>query len=205
MAQRTIFTIILLTMKDSAEAFEDLCNEVDAGIGGNPLVFVTPSPTLLALKAARDAMIAADVADNYANDASRIVLKERKEEVLALLRQLAAYVIGVAKGNRYIAALSGFKLSKEETTPKPTGSFSIKDTKPGTSDGEAIVRLASKGGYTMFTVEKKMPSGEWVMIKAFQLKVFTLTGLPSGSTNIRITGYKSDDPGMVLETVVKAV
>lgn len=205
MAQKTTFSILLPKLTQPVKDFTDLCDDIDAGIGGNPTKFVTPSPTLEALRAAKDAIISADVAENLVNDASRIVLRQRKRELLDILREIAAYVIGVAKSDRYIAELSGCKLSKEETTPKPTGEFSIKDTKPGSNDGEAILRLSDKGGYTMFIVERKTTEGEWVQIGAFQLKTYTIKGLPSGSSVIRITGYKSDVAGHSVETVVKAV
>ncbi|MBI1224620.1 MAG: hypothetical protein GC192_05235 [Bacteroidetes bacterium] len=154
-------------------------------------------------------MSAANVAENLANDASRIVLKQKKLELLELLRQLAAYVYGVANGNRYIAELSGFKLSKETTTPKHTSGIVVRDVKPGPGDGEAMVRLASRGGFDMFQVELKLADDSWRVLRAFTLSKFIIKGLPSGSSIIRITGFKSDVPGTgegsVIEIVVKAV
>ncbi|MBK9016802.1 MAG: hypothetical protein IPM82_23530 [Saprospiraceae bacterium] len=208
MADKTTFTILTLKEKSSVGEFEDLYNNVAAGIGGNPLVFVTPSPTLLVFKAGFDALKAADVADNLANDASRIVLKEKKVEFLELLRQMAAYVLGVANGSRYIAELSGFKLSKATTTPKVQTGIVVIERRPGPGDGEASVRI-NKGGFDMVIVELKLEDNSWKMIGAFTLSKFILKGLPSGSSNIRITGYKGDVPGTVdgsvVETVVKAV
>ena len=205
MATKTSFTILLPVASRPVKELTDLCDDIEAGIGGNPTKFVTPSPTLEALRAAKDAVISANVAENLVNDASRIVLRQRKRELLDLLREIAAYVIGVAKSDRYVAELSGCKLSKEETTPQPTGEFRIRDIKPGSNDGEAVLRLADKGGYAMFIVERKTTEGEWVQIGAFQLKTYTIKGLPSGSSVIRITGYKSDVAGHSVETVVKAV
>lgn len=209
MATKTTFTILLPNERASVEEFDDLYADVSAGISGNPEVFVTPAPTMLELKAGRDAMVAANVADNLANTASRIVLKEKKVEFLGLLRQLAAYVIGVANGDRYIAELSGFKLSKETTSPKQTSGIIVKDVKPGPGDGQATVRMASRGGFDMLQVELKQPDDSWRILGGYTLKKFVLKGLPSGSSVIRITGFKSDVPGTgegsVVEIVVKAV
>lgn len=208
MADKTTFTILTLKEKATVKDFEDLYDNVAAGIAGNPLVFVTPAPSLLVFKAGIDALKAADVAENLANDASRIVLKEKKVEMRELFRQMAAYVLGVANGSRYIAELSGFKLSKAITTSKPITGIVVIETWPGPGDGEATVRI-DKGGFDMVIVELEMEDNSWRMIGAFTLSKFILKGLPSGRSNIRITGYKGDVkgtvPNTVVETVVKAV
>jgi hypothetical protein len=205
MAKKEQFSIIQPKPKTPVAKLSDYSKNVQSGIGGQPTYFVEPSPPVKDLKDATDAMNAANVAEDLANDATRKELANQKKKVLEILALLAAYVIGVAKGDRYIASLSGFELTKEETTPKKTGEIKILDTKPGSNDGEAILRLSDKGGYTMFIVERKTAAGDWMIIGAFQLKTYTIKGLPSGSTVVRITGYKSDVPGNSVETVVKAV
>jgi hypothetical protein len=208
MADKSTFTILTLKEKATVGDFEDLYDNVAAGIGGNATVFVTPAPTLLVFKAGIDALKAADVAENLANDASRIVLGEKKVEMRELFRQMAAYVIGVANGSRYIAELSGFKLSKAVTTSKPVTGIVVVDKRPGPGDGESTVRI-NKGGFDMVIVELKMEDNSWRMIGAFTLRKFILKGLPSGSSTVRLTGYKGDVMGTVensvVETIVKAV
>lgn len=205
MAKKDKFTIKLPRLKDSVSKISNYSLNVQSGIAAHPEHFAEPSPPLRELKEATDAMNTANVADDLANDNTRKELENQKKKVLELLGYLAAYVIGVAKNDRYIASLSGFELSKEETSPKKTGAIKILDSKPGSNDGEAILRLADRGGYTMFIVERKTAEGNWVMIGAFQLMTYTIKGLPSGSSVIRITGYKSDVPGQSVETVVRAV
>jgi hypothetical protein len=205
MAKRNAFTIMLPSERTSVIAISKYSSNVQAGLTANTDKFATPSPTVAQLKTATDEMIAADVAGDLVNDASRLVLKQKKKAVLDLLREIAAYVIGVAKGDRYVAALSGFELSKEETSSVPTGEIIVDDVRPSANDGEAVLRLADKGGYTMFILERKLPDDTWVMIGAFQLKTYTIKGLPSGASVVRITGYKGDIPGDSLDIVVKAV
>lgn len=205
MAKRKKFSIKLPELKAPVTKIDDYSKNVQNGIAANPAHFSNPSPALNELLEATDLMNKADVAEDLANESTRKVLANQKKNVLEILAKLAAYVIGMAKGDRYIASLSGFELSKEETTPQRTGEIKVYNTKPGSNDGEAIVRLSDKGGYTMLIVERKTTEADWVMIGAFQLKTFTIKGLPSGSSVIRITGYKSDVAGASVETVVKAV
>lgn len=205
MAKKDSFTIVLLQETATVAKINNLSEAVQAGITAHPEHFAEPSPTIKELKDATTAMNTANVAENLANDMTRLELKKRKNEVLGILKRMAAYVIGVAKGDRYIASLSGFQLSKEETGPLPLSDVLVKDTTPGPGDGEATVRLASKGGHDFVIVELKLPDGTWKMIGAFKLTVFVLKGLPNGSSVVRITGYKSDVKGSEVETVVKAV
>lgn len=205
MAKRTKFTIKLLEFKDSVSKISNYSLNVQSGLTTYREHFAEPSPSVSELKTATDAMNTANVADDLASDTTRKELEKQKKNVLEILGKMAAYVIGVAKVDRYIASLSGFELSKEETTPQKTGEIKVLDSKPGSNDGEAILRLSDKGGYTMFIVERKAAEGNWVMMGAFQLKTYTIKGLPSGSSVIRITGYKSDVAGAAVETVVKAV
>lgn len=205
MARKNLFTIVIPKATAPTNAVSKYSANVQAGLSANTDKFATPSPTVAQLKTATDEMIAADVAEDLASDASRLVLKQKKKAILDLLREMSAYVIGVAKGDRYVAALSGFELSKEETSSVPTGEIIVDDVRPSANDGEAILRLADKGGYTMFILERKLPDDTWVMIGAFQLKTYTIKGLPSGASVVRITGYKGDVPGDSLDIVVKAV
>jgi translation initiation factor IF-1 len=205
MAKKDSFTIVLPKETTPVAKITNYSEGAQAGITANPDHFKAPSPTVQELKDATDVMVAADVADTLVNDTTRLTLKNKKKAVLEILKKMAAFVIGAAKGDRYIASLSGFQLSKEETSPKPQTEILIKDTMVGPGDGQATVRLASRGGHDMFIVELKQADDSWKMIGAFTLSTFVLTGLASGSSVIRITGYKSDVMGKVVETVVKAV
>lgn len=103
--------------------------------------FKTPTPEIAvlleAVSAFSDAMTAAATGDRM-----KIAAKNRCRKTLeALLRELAAYVTLVAKGDREILICSGFDLQKENAVSPvmvpPTGL----DVRNGNNSGEVIVKL----------------------------------------------------------------
>lgn len=205
MAKRKKFVIILPEEKSSVQAILSYGRSVLSGLKSHPDKFPEPTPTPAALETALDELEAANLPEGDMSDNARIMLHEKKRIVLGVLRELSAYVIGVSKGDRFTASLSGFKLSAEETKATQQGEILIKYIKPGLNSGEAIVRIGNRGGHDLFIVSLKKADGEFVMLDAFSLSTFTIKGLPSGSSVILITGKKSDVAGASVEAVAKAV
>lgn len=120
-------------------AFETKAQIIAAAMSDNEY-FKNPSPEipvlLDAINTYTDALTAAGTGDRI-----KIAEKNKSRKALeALLRELAAYVMLVAKGDRTILISSGFDLQKEpESKPAVTAPTTL-IVKSGSNSGEVIVR-----------------------------------------------------------------
>jgi hypothetical protein len=167
-------------------------------------IYPAPTPPLGTLEEAMNALEAADAPEGDRSPNTDLVLSAKKLVVIDILEPLSRYVLLTADGNRYKAALSGFPLNAEETVSRPPGEFKAVFVQPGPDDGTATVRIEERAGCALFIVELKVEE-KWVMIDAFNTLLFTVEGLPSGSSVLRIYGKKGVKKSPAVEIVVKAV
>ncbi|MBI1225163.1 MAG: hypothetical protein GC192_07970 [Bacteroidetes bacterium] len=204
MSRYRSFRIKLPSANASATSVYNYGNAVKVGLSANVATYASPTPTVAQLTTALDELLAADVPKTERSENTRNTLLQKIAAVMEMLEDLAPYVIGIAGNDRYKAGLSGFPLSKEESTVRHQGPFGIKSVKPGEADGTVDIVLSNRGGNDYFKVFRKVDD-VWVLHDAFQNKSYTLTNLPSGTSIIKIVGYKSDMPGSEVETVAKAL
>ena len=203
MATYTGFKILLPPLDASALKMLTYAKSGYTGLTTNAATFAEPPITMVVYKAKIDALEASMVAKNISSEVTRELTNKHRLELREMLVKLAAYVIGVANGDRYTASLSGFTLSKEVSETRPQTNFTIKNISIGTLPGTADITIGARGGNDMFKVYLKV-GDDYVMHDAFTGKNYRLTGLPSGSNNIRIIGFKSDVAGPVVDTVANA-
>jgi hypothetical protein len=92
-------------------------------MGLHPLVFPTPSPTILVMTAANNDLIAKTAAA-VSGDTELIRLRDESEAAWNIVFSSEAdYVDGIAKGNAVITVQSGFDSTKTETTEHPAPGF----------------------------------------------------------------------------------
>ncbi len=203
MANYKIFKIVLPPINANAMNMLTYAKSGHTGMTTNAAIFAEPPITMVVFKAKIDALEASMVAKNISSAATRELTNKHRLELRQMLVQLAAYVIGVANGDRYTASLSGFQLSKETSETRPQTNFTIKSITIGTLPGTADITIGARGGNDLFKVYLKV-GDNYVMHDAFTGKNYRLSGLSSGSNNIRIIGFKSDVEGPVVDTVANA-
>ncbi len=204
MAKIKKLAIILPEERTSAADVVTYGKAVLAGMGAHTELFPEPVPTLKELDDAIKALVAADVPEGDRSPNTDLVLQEKKMVVIGILEPLSRFVLLKANGDRTTAAKSGFKLNVEETVNKAPGEFSAKFVRTGPADGSATVRIEERAGCALFIVELKVEE-KWVMMDAFNTLLFTVEGLPSGSSVLRIYGKKGVKKSPAVEIVVKAV
>ena len=174
------------------------------GMTDNAATFPSPNPTLALFSAALDALIASVPAKDEKNTVSTNLMQKRKKEVINNnLRPQADYVLMVANGDRYTAGLSGFVLNAEDTNEHQPSVFTARFVGVGSDPGTAIVEIDNRAGNALFIVELKVGE-QFVMIDAFNTLKFTVGGLPSGESIIRITGKKGNRRSPQVMLVVRA-
>ena len=204
MARRKKLSIILPRENVATAAVITYAKGVENGMTTNAATFPTPPVTMAALGAAITAAENAQVPESDRSSNTDAVLAQKKQDLLDLLLPLSNYVLSVANGDRFVAGLSDFELSKEETTNNPPGQFSASFLRPGPTDGTAEVRIGARAGNALFIVMLKVGDA-WVMLDAFNTLQFTVEGLPSGTSTLRIYGKKGQLRSPAVEIVVKAV
>ena len=177
---------------------------MDARVAEYTAKFANPIVPLKDLEAANIALDATILPENKRSNDTDMVMEEKKLELLELLVKLSNYVLLVANGDRVIAGLSGFKLTKEEKTPDNPTTLELDKVTTGSSAGTARVSLKSRAGCAIFIVQLKNAEGEYKMFDAFNTTTFDLEGLPAGESLIRIYGKKGKKKSPMLDAVVRA-
>jgi hypothetical protein len=204
MAKITKLNIVLPKEKTSVADVLTQARSASKGMTTHKDIYPAPEPPIGALDTAIAALVAADVPEGDRSANTDLVLQERKVAVINILEPQSRYVLLVANGDRTKAAKSGFQLNVEETVSKPPGEFKAVFVKAGPDDGTAIVKIEERAGCAIFIVQLKADD-KWVMIDAFNTLQFTVEGLPSGASILRIYGKKGTKKGPAMEIVVKAV
>lgn len=167
------------------------CENVKTGMTDNAATFPDADPTLLLFIAALTALKASVPSKDEKNTTNTKAMQKHKKDIIKnFLQPWSEYVLLVANGDRYVAGLSGFVLNVENTVEKDPSAFTATFVGVGPDGGQAIVEITERAGNALFIVEKKVGE-DWVMIDAFNTLKFTVEGLPSGESNIRITGKKN--------------
>lgn len=206
MAKRTKLNYLLPDEKTPANEVIAEGDNLVAGLTDNPTVFVDPTPTPAEITTDLNLLKTANsVPDNEKNTLTRDLLQKRKEDFINnMLKPAANYGLFVANGDRYIAGLLGLKLSKEETNNYTPSVFSAYFVGAGPSEGTAKVRINQRAGNALFKVYLKV-NDEWKLWDAFNTLTFIVTGLPSGSSQLRIIGKKGDVESPEVDITVKAI
>lgn len=203
MPVRKKLSVILPVKKATPATVITYAKAVHKGMTDNAAKFPEPlvsmADFLTAIEAAETAQV--PEADRSAN--TDAVLEQRISALRQMLETLANYVLFAANNNRFTAGLSGFELNKEETTSHSPGEFNAKFVGVGPNPGTAIVRIEERAGCAFFLVQMKVGE-EWVMIDGFNTLLFTVEGLPSGSSILRIYGKKGNAKSPVVELAVRA-
>lgn len=203
MAKISKLSIILPEKKASATDVVTYARRVKTNLTTYAETFPNPTVKLPDFEAAITTLENSIVTGKEKSDATDERTAQFQKPVMEMLYTLSVYVLMVANSDRYIAGLSGFTLNKEESEAKKTEDLAVDNSKPGKEDGTVIISLKGRAGYDLFIVERKTETG-WTMLWAYRKLYFTVKGLPSGSSILRITGTKGDVPGDSIEIVVKA-
>lgn len=158
----------------------------------NAALFKEPPVSIADLKAQKEKVIAANVPERDANQQTKEVLKEAKNDLLSMLTKNANYVLLVANGSRTVAGYSGYKLSKENTEPKDPTVLELDYAQATTEEGEALIALKNRAGCILFLVSVLDVDGTPVLHDAFNTITFTVKGLRSGNNVLQIYGKKND-------------
>jgi len=175
--------------KMNPDAVYSAANAIYAGLNGNANIPAPPAPfDLPTLLAANQALSAANSA---ALDGGRKVVAQRnhrKEVVVKLLDQLANYVQSNCKDDMTIFLSSGFKAKSATKTKAATASESIRYVRPGSSSGQAQVKLVAVPGASSYEVRwAPVPAGgvrgAWASQPVTHLRSATVVwGLMPGTT-----------------------
>lgn len=203
MAKIKKLAIILPEERASAADVLTYAKAVSKGLTNHVDIYASPTPTVKELDDAITALENAQVSEDDRSASTDRVLEEKKQAVLAVLEPQSRYVLLVADGDRSKAAKSGFKLNAEETVKKVPGEFKAVFVRPGADAGTSIVRIEERAGCAFFLVQLKVEE-KWVMIDGFNTLTFTVEGLPSGSSTLRIYGKKGTKKSPAVEIVVRA-
>lgn len=196
--------IILPTKKSSAEDVLELGESVVNGLTTHVGQFPNPVVKIEDLSAAVTALDAAILPENSRSNNTNMVMEQKKGELLDLLSKEANFVLLIANGDRSIAGLSGFTLSKDEKSPNNPTTLELKKVSTGSSAGTATVSLKDRAGCAIFLVMLKNGEGDYKMFDAFNTTAFELTGLPAGESLLRIYGKKGKKKTPTLDVVVRA-
>lgn len=204
MAKIKKLTIKLPKENASVASVISYAENVENGMTDNAATFPSPTPTLALFSAALAALIASIPAKDEKNTVSTNLMQKLKKELIdSYLRPLADYVLLVSNGDRYTAGLSGFVLNVEDTTEHLPSVFTARFVGVGADPGTAIVEIDERAGNVLFIVELKV-NDQFVMLDAYNTLKFTVEGLPSGESIIRLTGKKGTRRSPQVTLVVRA-
>ncbi len=197
-------TIKLPREDASVSSVISYCENVETGMTANADTFPLPVPTLVLFSAAIVALKASVPSKDEKNTMNtKAMQKHKKDIIINFLQPWSEYVLLVANGDRYKAGLSGFVLNVAEKVEHNPGPFSAVSIGPGPDAGQAIVEVGERAGNALFIVELKVGE-QWAMIDAFNTLKFTVEGLPSGESIIRITGKKGVKRSPKVTLIVRA-
>jgi len=158
--------------------FQTKAESIYASMLGNTN-FPTPTPDLPAINAAIQDYSAALIAAQQKDKNAVAIKNQQRDNVTALLIQLANSVMTTANGDKTMLISSGFDLAKEgETTPitKPA-SISLTD---GNNAGELVVKVPRVKGSTgygpQYTTDPLTTKSEWTAFMTTTSK-YTFTNL----------------------------
>lgn len=169
---------------------EELAEEVHAGMSGNA-DFPDPPVTMAALAAATTAFSAARVAAAQGGTADTAAKEAARDTLVAMLRQLAAYVQLTAANDLPKVLSTGFEAVSTNRAsvelPKP----SILDVLHA-GEGKLKLRVGPLKNVRMWEVRVSTAPGVWVSAGTFNsTRDMTLTGLTPGvvySIQVRALG-----------------
>lgn len=196
---------LLPNFKTPAAKVIDDGDSVVAGLTDNPTVFEEPVPPIADITTGLTLLKTANsVPENEQNTLSRELLKKRKEDFIEfLLTPASNYGLFIANEDRYTAGLLGLPLNKEETTAHNPSAFTAVFEGVGAAAGTAKVRISDRAGNALFKVFLKVGT-DWVLWDAYNTLSFIVSGLPSGSSTIRIIGKKGEVDSPEFDLVVRA-
>jgi hypothetical protein len=163
---------------------------------GNP-AYAAPSPTLAALTAARDALLAVV---NNADDSSlaRATRRQLRPPLALLLRQLAQYVQPISQGDPVVLMSSGFPLQR---TPQPAGVLPAPANlrlSRGKLTGQLRARcnvVARAASYQWRIASAQAPTA-WLPADPSSSAHATLSGLTAGTSYVvQVRAIGSQGPG----------
>ena len=152
-------------------------------IASRSSLFVTPSPSMTALKEAIDEYQSAALA---AQGGSKVQADQRDElgaALVNLLHNLGYYVLFTAQGNRTIAAQSGYTLAKEPVPivmAPPTGGKLENGNQSGTLISSVKSVRGARSYNHQYTTDPLLAEGSWTTVSCTLAKCH-LTGLVPGT------------------------
>lgn len=205
MARKKKLSFILPTEKTSADKVSDQGDSLVNGLTDNDDIFETPVPSVADITTGLNLLKTANsVPENEQNHNTRELLKKRKVDFINnLLMPSSYYVLSVANEDRYIAGLVGLEMNKEDTSTHTPSVFTATFEGVGAASGTAKVRINNRAGNALFKVFLRVGDA-WVLWDAFNTLKFTVKGLPSGSSTIRIIGKKGDVESPEVDLAVRA-
>ena len=128
--------------------------------------FTTPTPALNTLEKALDGYADSIPANNLRNMANSALKREKKAELIQLLRQLAHYINLTANGDMEALYSSGFHLGNQRqaagTMPMPADI----QLQPGLNAGELIASCKSQTGARLYEARASQDGESWTWFAA---------------------------------------
>lgn len=205
MVRRKKLFIILPTEKSPVSTVIADGESVLEGMTNHTAEFPEPPVTMVAFAAALNLLKDSVVPESEKNTTTTNLMQKRKVDFINnQLLPNSNYVLLVANGDRYIAGLSGYRLSKEEVTPVEPSEFQAVSMGVGPIVGSTIVRILERAGCIFFIVKHKV-GDDYIMHNAYNTLTFTVTDLPSGTNILQIIGKKGEYTSPPVELVVRAL
>lgn len=172
---------------------------IQTNMGGN-LNFLTPVPTLLAVKAATDALETA-YNESRGRDKNKIqIMKLRRAEMLALIVQLGAYVQSTSNGDKEIILSSGFDVIQSGAPQPPVGQVMNVRLSNGRTSGSIKVLFDKMPGAKAYVVEistEPLDESKWDAKGAPIKTRFEITDLQPGTKYwVRVAAIGKDGVGL---------
>ncbi len=165
----------------SDAALETKASTIAVSMKGNAY-FPTPVPSLTDVQNALDDFSDSLVTAQGGKRADIAVKNQNRAALIALLRQLAAYVNFIANGDRAILLTSGFDITSEGGVSAITKPENLQVVN-GDNPGELIVSVdsvpAAKAYMFEYSTDSTLAETSWQKMP-FTQSSFTFTGLDSG-------------------------
>lgn len=205
MAKKLKLGIVLLKEKSPAQDMLDYGKAVVDGMSTNADIFLNPVVSMKDLNEAVTALQNSIVPELKRSKETDLILDEKRSALSKLLASQSNYVLWVAAGDRTVVERSGFNPTKESTTPQNPTTLELKKATFGKVLGTVEVSLKDRAGCALFIVMLKDEDGVFRMVDAFNTINFTVSGLPSGESMIRVYGKKNDKVTPNLDFMVRAL
>jgi hypothetical protein len=175
-------------------ALEEMAGAVINNLFGNPL-FPTPPVTKVALQAALTAFTAAIAAQMQGGTAATAAKNARRDDLIALLRQLAAYVQQITSTDLAGMLSSGFEAVSTNRAQKPLDTPSILSIDNGIS-GQLLPKITTSANARAYEgrfalAAPGQPQGPWQS-----------AGLYSNTRDVALNGLT---PGQIYAFQVRAI